>query len=154
MQKAKTQQMINSISNPRQRLFMEFAFITQAIAARIDQCVTEFGLTAQQFNLLRILRGTHPRPQSMQEIKSKLVDRNSDATRLVARLVAKDWIQQKDSSLDKRKKEISISDQGLALLEQINQQYPNFPYSLIDFMSEEEVDVLIEKLTVVRETIQ
>lgn len=133
---------------------MEFAFVSQAIETRIEAVMTEYGLTAQQFNLLRILRGTYPRTQCMQEIKAKLIDRNSDATRLVARMVSKDLVIQKDSLLDKRKKEISISEQGLELLKKVDQNYPGFPYSLIEFLEEAEIQVLVEKLTQIRESLE
>lgn len=153
MPKAKPQRIIDSTTNPKHRLFLELAFATQAIQAKIESSIAPFGLTSQQFNLLRILRGTHPRSQCMQEIKGKLVDRNSDATRLVARMISKGLLDIKSGEIDKRKREIAITPLGLDLLAQIDEKLPGFPYSISQSIPEDQARQVADILSAWRQTI-
>jgi DNA-binding MarR family transcriptional regulator len=52
----------------------------------------EFGLTVQQFNILRILRGQHPTPATINLLKERMLDKMSDASRLVDRLLEKGYL--------------------------------------------------------------
>jgi DNA-binding MarR family transcriptional regulator len=75
-----------------------------------------YKITAQQFNILRILKGQHPKSISATEIKSRMLDKNSDVSRLLDRLVAKDLISKKTCPNDKRATDVNITDAGLQLL--------------------------------------
>lgn len=75
----------------------------------------KFGLTNQQFNVLRILRGVHPKPASVKEITGKMLDRSSNASRLVDKLLEKKLVERKVCPKDRRQVEIFISDTGLEL---------------------------------------
>lgn len=79
-----------------------------------------FKITAQQFNILRILKGQHPKSISGTEIKSRMLDKNSDVSRLLDRLVAKNLISKKICPNDKRATDINITDQGLDLLRDLD----------------------------------
>lgn len=79
-----------------------------------------FGITAQHFNILRILRGQHPGGISATEIKSRMLDRNSDVSRLLDRLVKKDLVVRKSCPSDKRATDVFITQKGLNVLEEIN----------------------------------
>ena len=73
-------------------------------------------ITPQQFNILRILRGQHPKPATINIIKDRMLDKMSDASRIVERLVSKDLVTRTVSERDRRSVDIIISDKGLALL--------------------------------------
>ncbi len=77
---------------------------------------TQFGITSQQFNILSILRGQHPHQISGSEIKSRMMDKNSDVSRLLVRLLLKGLILKTQSSEDKRAANIQITPKGLELL--------------------------------------
>lgn len=79
-----------------------------------------FGITGQQFNILRILKGQYPKSISGTDIKARMLDRNSDVSRLLDRLVAKKLITKTTCPNDKRVSDVSISDEGLTLLAEIN----------------------------------
>jgi len=79
-----------------------------------------FGITGQQFNILRILKGQYPKSISGTDIKARMLDRNSDVSRLLDRLVAKKLITKTTCPNDKRASDVSISDEGLTLLAEIN----------------------------------
>lgn len=82
-----------------------------------------FGLTVQQFNVLRILRGQHPSMISTSEIKDRMFDKNSDASRIVDRLAHKSLVHKNQCPNDKRLVDVVISAKGLELLEKIDEQF-------------------------------
>ncbi|MEQ8363477.1 MAG: MarR family transcriptional regulator [Cyclobacteriaceae bacterium] len=83
---------------------------------------SQFGITSQQFNILSILRGQHPNQISGSEIKSRMMDKNSDVSRLLDRLLLKGLIVKTQSPEDKRAANIEISQQGLELLKKSDEQ--------------------------------
>jgi DNA-binding MarR family transcriptional regulator len=121
------------------QLLLEIEQTTRFLSFQMETALKPFELTPQQFNFLRILRGTHPSPQCMFEIKGKLVDRNADATRLAARLALKELITAVGTE-DKRQRAWGISEKGLEILEMIDQKLPNFPYSLSDCIDSESAE--------------
>jgi DNA-binding MarR family transcriptional regulator len=78
-----------------------------------------FGITGQQFNILRILKGQHPKGISSTEIKARMLDKNSDVSRLLDRLVAKKFVTRIACPADKRATDVYITEGGLALLKDI-----------------------------------
>jgi len=78
-----------------------------------------FGITGQQFNILRILKGQHPKSISGTEIKGRMLDRNSDVSRLLDRLAAKKLITKNTCPNDKRAWDVLITEEGITLLQQI-----------------------------------
>lgn len=80
----------------------------------------KFGITAQQFNILRILKGQQPNSLSATGIKSRLLDQNSDVSRLLDRMVLKKLITKTTCPGDKRAFDVRISDEGLDLLARID----------------------------------
>jgi DNA-binding MarR family transcriptional regulator len=73
-------------------------------------------ITMQQYNILRILRGQYPNPCTILLLKERMLDKESDASRLVDRLAAKDLITKHICPNDRRKADVLISKKGLALL--------------------------------------
>src|SRR5258706_2076745 len=82
----------------------------------------EFGITGTQFNILRILRGHHPQKISGAEIKSRMLDKNSDVSRLLDRLIIKKFIQKAQCENDKRATDVMITKEGLKLLKVIDDE--------------------------------
>lgn len=80
------------------------------------------GLTGHQFNILRILKGQHPKSISATEIKSRLLDQNSDVSRLLNRLVAKSLITKETCPNDKRASDVNITEKGLELLKVLDKK--------------------------------
>jgi len=80
---------------------------------------SKFQLTQQQYNVLRILKGQHPNAISTSEIRKRMLDMNSDSSRIVDRLELKTWVTKKVCDHDKRLVDVSITDKGMKLLDQI-----------------------------------
>ena len=79
-----------------------------------------FKITSQQYNILRILRGQYPKSASIKLLKERMLDKNSDVSRIIDRLLLKKLISRADSKLDRRQKDILISEEGLDLLSKID----------------------------------
>lgn len=90
------------------------------VQSKLQQLFAEHGLTMQQFNILRILRGSYPDSCSNTDIKERMLDKNSDVTRIVNRLINQDLVERRVCPGDKRRVEIRIKDEGLKLLAEID----------------------------------
>ena len=73
-------------------------------------------ITTAQYNILRILRGQHPTPASINLLKERMLDKMSDTSRLVERLRIKGLIQREICNKDRRKSDVIITPKGLDLL--------------------------------------
>ncbi|MES2268918.1 MAG: MarR family transcriptional regulator [Bacteroidota bacterium] len=79
-----------------------------------------YKLTQQQFNILRILRGQYPKPATVNLLKDRMIDKMSDASRIVDRLVQKGLVSRCTNSRDRRAVDIRISDEGLEILKKMD----------------------------------
>lgn len=86
------------------------------------QAFKPFQLTQEQFNVLRILRGQYPNAICMMDIASRMIERNSNVTRIVEKLLAKNLAERLKSDLDKREVRIIITAAGLELLETLDKK--------------------------------
>jgi DNA-binding MarR family transcriptional regulator len=77
-------------------------------------------ITNQQFNILRILRGQFPNPCTINILKERMLDKMSDASRIVDRLVQKELVTRSVNKKDRRAVDILINDKGLSLLDNIH----------------------------------
>ena len=90
------------------------------ISDRFREIFKDFQLTAQQYNVLRILRGAYPDAMNPNQIKTVMIDKNPDLTRLCDRLVVLGYIERCVNSDNKRKMNIKIVEKGLEILEKID----------------------------------
>ena len=86
------------------------------INTALQQLFARYEVTMQQFNILRILRGIHPESCSNSYIKERMLDKNSDVTRIISRLISRGLVARENSKADRRKVEIKIQQAGLDLL--------------------------------------
>lgn len=89
---------------------------------QMKQVVIPYDITTQQFNILRILRGQHPQPSTINLLKSRMLDKMSDASRIVERLVQKELVVKEINPTDKRAVDILISKKGLDLLKKMDKE--------------------------------
>lgn len=80
----------------------------------------KFGITPEQFNVLRILRGSHPKAMMLADITARMIDRSSNSTRLVEKLRLKGLVNRELCEDNRRQVDILITDKGLNLLKKID----------------------------------
>jgi MarR family transcriptional regulator, multiple gene regulator MgrA len=98
-------------------------------------------LTPQQYNILRILRGSHPKPLTVGILKERMLDKMSDASRLVDRLEKQNLAKRNLNHVDRRAMDVSITEQGLSILSLIDLEEESFN-SIINALSTEEIENL------------
>lgn len=97
-------------------------------------------VTPQQYNILRILRGAK-QPLSTLQIRQRMLDKMSDTSRIVDRLIKKELVQKMVCSADKRLVDVTITDKGLQLLEELD-NYNMEMDALLKELSNDEVIIL------------
>ena len=108
-------------SSPYQKAVINLIFTANWLFSKHQEFFKPFGITLQQYNILRILRGQHPNSISVKEIKSRMLDRNSDVSRLLARLLAKKLVAKRVCKEDNRSADVFITTAGLTLLKTIKE---------------------------------
>jgi len=82
----------------------------------------KYGITGQQFNILRILRGQHPNPVNLKLLRERMLDKMSDVSRIVEKLRVKKLLERTTSESDRRHCEVRITDKGRALLSEMDHE--------------------------------
>jgi len=106
--------------SPYQKAALNLIYTANWLEGKQLVLFKSFDITPSQYNILRILRGQHPNKISGVEIKSRMLDRNSDIPRLLSRLLKKEFITKAPCPNDKRAADILITAQGLGLLGKID----------------------------------
>lgn len=137
-----------TFSSSGQRAVVNILFTAGWLQDRHATFLKPYDLSVQQFNILRILRGQQPKPASIMLLKERMIDKNSDASRLVDRLFKKGLVIRRECPSDRRQMDVTISEAGLALLAQIdreNDQMNRMIQSLTDAEADQ-LSTLLDKL--------
>lgn len=97
-------------------------------------------ITSQQFNILRILRGA-TEPLSTLQIRQRMLDKMSDTSRIVVRLIAKDLVKKVVCKTDKRLVDVTITEKGMKLLEELD-KFESDVDAVLGSLSNSEVETL------------
>ena len=95
------------------------------------------GLTMEQHNVLRILRGSHPREMCVKDIASRIVERNSNVPRIIDRLVIKKLVKRTTSKEDKRETLVSLTDKGITVIDITRQVVDEIMEDIVKISDEE-----------------
>ena len=109
-------------------------------------------ITAQQFNILRILRGSFPTPLSTLQIRDRMLEKMSDTSRLVDRLVVKGLVRKITAETDRRLVDVLITEKGKKLLSRIDAQQTEMD-AILNNLTEKEAEQLSELLDKMRSAI-
>jgi DNA-binding MarR family transcriptional regulator len=85
-----------------------------------DELFDEYGLTSQQYNVLRLLQACHPEGYQTLQLAARLVSRAPDITRMLDKLVVQGWVDRLRHTENRRIVEVRITEPGLALLRQVS----------------------------------
>ena len=117
------------------------------ITEQLNGTLTAFGISIQQFNVLRILRGRNGKVANLESITSDMIHRMSNTSRLVNRLVEKGLCKRVICQQNRRKVDISITDAGLDLLRQIDPVVEQKEAELTQKLTKKEMSQLVSLLT-------
>jgi MarR family transcriptional regulator, multiple gene regulator MgrA len=97
-------------------------YLSSEIYEQQQKSLKQHGITVQQYNVLRILRGQYTKPVNITLIKERMLDKMSDASRILDRLIKMGCVTKEQSVMDKRNSEIFITETGLNILKLIDME--------------------------------
>ena len=104
----------------QQKGLVNIIFTYNWLKSHLTNHFKPFDITMQQFNVLRILNGQYPKPITTSVIRERMLDKMSDASRIVERLHKKGWVDRCKNNIDRRLVDVVITDNGRRLLQQID----------------------------------
>ncbi|PRP66801.1 MarR family winged helix-turn-helix transcriptional regulator [Nonlabens agnitus] len=110
----------------------------------IGSVLKEEKITIQQFNVLRILRGRHGKPASLQDVSKDMLHSNSNTTRVIDKLVLKKLVERIQCPEDRRQIELRITDEGLKLLEKLDTKVDAREKELTDALNASEIESILK----------
>ncbi len=134
--------------NEYQKLIINLGF-TSSWVGRVTSCkLKDFKLTPQQFNILRILRGQHPNPATINLLTERMIDKSSNASRLVDKLITKELVSRRECPADRRQVDVAITKKGLDLLAKVDVEEDGWTESFKSLTATEakELNRLLDKL--------
>jgi len=138
----------SSFSGQNQKATINLIYTYHWVTERIKNILHEEDITLQQYNILRILRGSDPMPLSTLMIRERMLDKMSDTSRIVDRLLLKKLVSKCLCNSDKRLVDVSITDDGKAMLQRIDARDHEMR-SVMEKLTEEELitlNKLLDKL--------
>ncbi len=139
-----------SFRNEFQKMGINLLFTANWLNEQIGKMLSEEGVTQQQYNILRILRGSAT-PLSTLKIRERMLDKMSDTSRIVDRLIAKELVVKNTCEKDKRLVDITLSPKGLDLVDQLD-QYNERIDALLKGINESEAQTMNQILDKIRTT--
>ena len=121
----------SSFSCEEEKLVVNIIFTSNRLNFLTSQIFKPFGLSPEQYNVLRILRGQKGSPISLLDIEDRMLDKSSNVSRLIDKLVYKAFITRNLSKSDRRKVDVLITASGMDVLTEIDKKLTLF-YKKID----------------------
>jgi len=140
----------SSFTSNDQKITLNFMYTYNWFKEEHKNFFKPYGITPQQYNALRILRGAHPDPYTTSQIRDRMLDKMSDASRIVDRLVKKGLVKRSTTKADKRLVDVIISDVGLALLKELDKPLEPHMSGFFKKLSKEEKQLFNDLLDKMR----
>jgi len=131
--------------NPYHRVAINLLYTTNWLASSQACLLKPYDLTSQQYNVLRILRGQYPKPVRVNDIIERMLDKMSNASRLVDKLLAKGYVRRTECPSDRRAVDVVITEEGLSILSELDKMQEMWENQLKG-LTESEADTLSELL--------
>ena len=113
-----------------QKTTINIIFTANWLNLKFTQSLKHYDLSLPQYNVLRILRGQKGCPATVNSITERMLDKSSNASRLVDKLKAKGLVERRECSNDRRAVDVVITDTGLALLKELDKEVSHMEKSL------------------------
>ena len=133
-----------------QKAIVNLIFTYNWTTEQLKNIFDEEGLTLQQFNILRILRGSQAALSTLQ-IRERMLDKMSDTSRIVDRMIIKGFAKKAICKTDKRLVDVTITAKGLKLLEKMDKQ-ENKMEAIFESLSQTEAKTLNKLLDKIRQS--
>lgn len=132
------------------KVILNLTYTRNYIGDKFSDLLKPFGISSEQYNVLRILRGQKGKPLNMQDIQERMVTKNSNTTRLIDKLLLKNMVVRNTCPNNRRKIEIKITQTGLDVLANLDPIIENHDTLFTEKLSNEELQTLNELLEKIR----
>ena len=132
------------------KIIINILYTSRFLEERLTALLKQYDLTNQQFNVLRILRGQKGNPANLSTLQDRMIDKNSNTTRLVDKLLQKGLVERNVCQQNRRKIEIFITDKGQQLLKNIDPKMEKLNKELVGNLSSEQMKGLNDLLDTLR----
>lgn len=126
----------------KSRTVIHFMLVNHKINETITTRLKPYEVSLQQFNVLRILRGQHGEPANLSTLNERMVTKMSNTSRLVDKLLLKGYVQRRRCSANRRKIEITITDNGKEELEKMDRAMKDAEDKILENLSHKELEQL------------
>ena len=116
----------------------------------LNDVLKPFDISIQQFNVLRILRGQREKPIALETLQELMINKMSNTTRLIDKLILKKYVKKKINKTNRRKIDITITQEGLKFLQIIDTLIDSTEKNIISSLTDNETKELIRLLGKVR----
>lgn len=124
-------------------------YTSRMVEEAIQGLLKEYDLTMQQYNVMRILRGQRGNPANLSTLQERMIDKSSNTTRLVDKLIVKGWVRRQTCKQNRRKIEMFITEDGLELLKTLDPLVESNNEDVLQHLNNEELErlnTLLDKL--------
>ncbi len=123
--------------NEHHRFVINIFYTSSYLYAKHTKILKPYGISSEQYNVLRILRGQYPKQSTVTVIQERMMNKNSNASRLVDKLYNKDIVTREECKSDRRQMDVKITERGLELLEQLDEQVDGIHLDLKEISEKE-----------------
>lgn len=140
----------NNFLDLRHKASLNVLYTSYWLKTEFSQAIKSMNLTMEQFNILRILKGSHPRHMCVKDIASRMLEKSSNVPRIVDRLLLKGLVERTTSEEDKRETLVSLTEKGCLELEKANGLVDSLYTGIIGINESEaeQLNNLLEKMRV------
>jgi DNA-binding MarR family transcriptional regulator len=155
MQKSFSEEIKSDIKDDRKKLILNLLYTASWVDSIFNPIFKKNSITNAQFNILRILKGSSPEPLSVGEIKDRIMFKQTDITRMIDRLVEKEFVCRSLCPDNRRRMDVTISKKGEELLNKINPEInlaeKKHFHNSISIQEAQEANIILDKLRRLKE---
>ncbi|RXK83584.1 MarR family winged helix-turn-helix transcriptional regulator [Filimonas effusa] len=111
--------------NQKVKAVLNIMYTAYQVRCSVSDALKGYGLTPEQYNVLRILKGKHPEQMCVRDIAGRMLERSSNVPRIIDRLEVKKLVKRNTSAEDKRETKITLTLAGINMLDTVNEVMEN-----------------------------
>jgi DNA-binding MarR family transcriptional regulator len=139
-----------NFSSEQQRLIINVMFTGNFLNAESNRMFKNYDISNQQFNVLRILRGQKGKAITVKDIESRMLDKSSNVSRLIDKLLKKSYVKRMACCGDRRRVDVYISEKGLDFLASLDDQVTQIEQKYVELIDENQAKLMNELLDKLR----
>ena len=126
------------------KVILNITFTRNHLGDNFNDLLKPYEISSEQYNVLRILRGKKGEPVNMSDIQERMIAKNSNTTRLIDKLLVKNYVDRKICPDNRRKMEITITEKGLTVLSELDSKVIDHENSFAENLTANELKLFIQ----------